>query len=805
MSKKNQPNKEKLGGLVKEGYDLIPLHQAHAIGPNGKTVGKRPLQSKWTKNDAPPIAETLALMDEGHNVGVKLNQHTLVVDIDPRNFALEGETDKNGNVLPHRPDLALEEKYGFKLNNYPTVLTGSYFPAKDPSTGLHVYMRVNLPEGWEEGDKLSVHLDGYKGIDFKSVGGQVVAPGSVHPDFNRYYEWEDLECPLLSKILDAPAELINDLWKKAPGGSNVIALGEQDMTPDMLQALLDQLVVEEFRDHEQWLQLMMACHAATQGEGMNEFVAWSTSDPMFAHVGSDIAYRWETFNADAKGGLKYGSLKHIAQKHGVTQMPTDTDEFADTQDEDYDPETGENIAKVPEPKVHPLKELNDKFMCVMEGGQFKIYQEEHDLALERLSLVKYQVRDFRMLLADRKIQSGKKTIPLADAWLEWPGRNFFNSVQFLPEYGDERIINEGGRRIFNTWRGFAVTAKEEGSCSLLYELIHDVLADQDKVVEQYLLNWLAFAVQYPWKAAEVAMVFRGGKGTGKSTLGRTFFKLFNPHGLHITSSTLLTGRFNQHLRDMVALFADEAFFAGDKAGEQTLKGLVTEPMITFEGKGTNAEMGRNCLHIMMASNSQWVVPAGSEGERRFAVFDVNDSRKEDAKFFGALHKQLDDGGMEKLLYDLLNRDIKGWHPRAAIPKTKALLEQMQEGYTPLEHFIFEALVSGDCSSWVPFENEWYLDGGCMSLKACFIDAFSLYVKQSGNRLWLRDLTPTSIGRQLRKIFGDDLDDKKLSAIPEGFDYIATDRPAAWIFPSLDRCRAIWDARQGANIDWDGLA
>lgn len=800
MSKKNQPNKEKLGGLVKEGYDLIPLHQAHAIGANGKTVGKRPLQSKWTKNDAPPIASTLTLMDEGHNVGVKLNVHTLVVDIDPRNFALEGETDKNGAVLAHRPDLELEERYGFKLNNYPTVLTGSYFPAKDPSTGLHVYMRVALPDGWEDGDKLAVHLDGFKGIDFKSVGGQVVAPGSVHPDFNRYYEWEDDECPPISKILDAPADLVNDLWKKAPGGSNVIAIGEQDMTPDMLQTLLDQLVVEEFRDHEAWLQLMMACHAATQGEGMNEFVAWSTSDEMFAHVGSDIAYRWETFNADAKGGLKYGSLKHIAAKHGIEQMPTDSDEFAGTED-DYDEETGETGASVPAPKIHPLKELNDKFMCVMEGGQFKVYQEEEDIALERLSLVKYQVRDFRMLLADRKIQSGKKTIPLADAWLEWPGRNFFNSVQFLPEYGDERIINKDGRRIFNTWRGFSISAQPEGSCDLIYQLIHEVLADQKKDVEEYLLNWLAFAVQYPWKAAEVAVVFRGGKGTGKSTLGRTFFKLFNPHGLHITSSTLLTGRFNQHLRDMVALFADEAFFAGDKAGEQTLKGLVTEPMITFEGKGTNAEMGRNCLHIMMASNSTWVVPAGSEGERRFAVFDVNNSRKEDIKFFGALHKQLDDGGYEKLLHDLLNRDIKGFHPRANIPKTTALLEQMQQGYSPLEHFIFEALVSGDPDGWAPLDNDWFMDGGCSVLKAAFIDSYSLYVKQSGNRLWLRDITPSAIARQLKKIFGDDLDSKKLSSMPEKFSYLGGGRPACWIFPSLNRCRELWDERQGAKLDW----
>lgn len=47
----------------------------------------------------------------------------------------------------------------------------------------------------------------------------------------------------------------------------------------------------------------------------------------------------------------------------------------------------------------------------------------------------------------------------------------------------------------------------------------------------------------------------------------------------------LTGNFNSHLRDCIALFADEAFWAGDRAGESVLKMLVTEPVIPIEGKG----------------------------------------------------------------------------------------------------------------------------------------------------------------------------------------------------------------------------
>src|SRR5690606_3939031 len=125
----------------------------------------------------------------------------------------------------------------------------------------------------------------------------------------------------------------------------------------------------------------------------------------------------------------------------------------------------------------------------------------------------------------------------------------------------------------------------------------------------------------------------------------------------------------------VCLFADEAFWAGDKAGEAVLKQLVTEPTLTYEGKGRAAVMGKNHGHIVMASNSDWVVPAGVDGARRFAVFYVNEGRLGDREFFLPRHRQLAEGGLAGLLHDMLARDIRDWHPRDSVPQTEALAEQ----------------------------------------------------------------------------------------------------------------------------------
>lgn len=63
---------------------------------------------------------------------------------------------------------------------------------------------------------------------------------------------------------------------------------------------------------------------------------------------------------------------------------------------------------------------------------------------------------------------------------------------------------------------------------------------------------------------EVAVVLRGGKGVGKSFVAEHFGRLFGRHYLKVSQPGHLVGNFNSHLRDVVVLFADEAFYAGDK-------------------------------------------------------------------------------------------------------------------------------------------------------------------------------------------------------------------------------------------------
>ncbi|WP_294302131.1 PriCT-2 domain-containing protein [uncultured Sphingomonas sp.] len=78
----------------------------------------------------------------------------------------------------------------------------------------------------------------------------------------------------------APAALIALAARRA---STVGADAGGGYSPDQLDGWLGALAVAEFRDHDQWLSLMMAAHHATGGAGRDEVVAWSTADPEYAN------------------------------------------------------------------------------------------------------------------------------------------------------------------------------------------------------------------------------------------------------------------------------------------------------------------------------------------------------------------------------------------------------------------------------------------------------------------------------------------------------------------------------------------
>jgi hypothetical protein len=322
----------------------------------------------------------------------------------------------------------------------------------------------------------------------------------------------------------------------------------------------------------------------------------------------------------------------------------------------------------------PLDDLvarfNARYAVVNEAGKAIVYEQRLDAVLDRKVLVRIEFAALRKFYMNKRLtitRSKPVAKSEADWWLENENRReYLDGVVFDP-------TNRAPATYWNLWSGFAVEP-QSGDWSLMQNHILEVICGRNNEYAEYVLNWLTRMFQQPNKAGEVALVLRGPKGSGKGLLGHWIRRAWGAHGIHITNAKHLIGNFNVHLRDCVFLFADEAFFAGDKQHEGVLKGLITEPTLPIEGKYQNVVTVINMLHILMASNSDWVIPV-THDERRYAIFDVSDHRVgQIADYFAPIATQMEGGGLAAMIHDMLNRNLDHFDVRS-YPRTAALATQ----------------------------------------------------------------------------------------------------------------------------------
>ncbi len=444
-------------------------------------------------------------------------------------------------------------------------------------------------------------------------------------------------------------------------------------------------------------------------------------------------------------------------------------------DRDGDHDAGVRTGDEP---PNDLESLNAEFCVVLDGGKARVlhFEEERQKRHKRQVATYLSFEDFRNFHMNRSIQVGDKRVPLGQWWLKHSDRRQYRGLTFEP--AAEQEIN--GR--FNLWRGWGVE-QHAGDWSRMKAHIREALAGGNDEFDAYIMRWVAWAVQHPAERAQAALVFKGKKGTGKGTLGNALCRIFGQHGTHISTAEHLAGRFNGHLRDACFLFADEAYWPGDKGAEGSLKRLVTEPDLFIEAKGKDGITVPNMLHVMMASNDEWVVPAG-EDERRYAIFAVSDRYKQDETWFTPLNEQMEAGGYEAMLFDLLRFDLGDWHPRR-IPRTEALLDQQSRGLNAEDAWWCELLETGVLWGSDPQRPERAVSNGWEEERDTATS--SRMVRRKGLYDQARELSPRLKG------FSDHLLAATLSkyGCDNGQKVM---RRRGWHFPSLTRARSEWETR-----------
>ena len=422
-----------------------------------------------------------------------------------------------------------------------------------------------------------------------------------------------------------------------------------------------------------------------------------------------------------------------------------------------------------------LVQMNDNYFATVVGGKFKIGRTNGE---EMEFMDKTTLFD---LFANERVIVGqtKDGVPVSKPKGKWwfeheKRRQYLGGIEFNP--GGE--VRPG---VLNLWRGFSVPAVAGDLHEPFLEHVFNNICSGNQDYYDYVIGWLARLVQNPASQSETAIVLRGKEGTGKNSFVGTIGDLFPQHYFESSSSAQFLGNFNSHLRDKILIHANEAFFAGDKRHEASLKMMITEPMIPIEAKGVDIIRQPNYLHVIMSSNSDWVVPAGPEA-RRFLVLDVDDARMGDGKYFGHIKAQLRAGGLSSLLRFLLDYDLSEFKIRT-VPITQALIDQRVRSMDSATLWWHACLERG----YVVNRNDGWLD---KLPTEHAVKAYQIFCQDNRE---MRPMPPTIIGRWLKE---QGVDRKRVQ--------VQSTKGYFYIFPELSQCRDEFDANHGGPFEWDSL-
>jgi hypothetical protein len=234
------------------------------------------------------------------------------------------------------------------------------------------------------------------------------------------------------------------------------------------------------------------------------------------------------------------------------------------------------------------------------------------------------------------------------------------------------------------------------------------------------------------------------------------------------------------------VFLDEALWAGDKKGEGVLKALITEPVLMMEAKFRDAFMVPNRLAIIVASNSDWAIPA-CIGDRRWFVLNVQDTYAGTTHkaYWDALYHQMEAGGDAAMLNDLLAMDLSRFDVRA-VPPTAAKAQQQAQSFRGTVAWLHDILQEGAIAS-----SRWSSAGLSVSKD----HAYGEYVAFSRNQREYHPEIKSAWAKNVRKVLRSCV--KVVRPAVNGV------RVRSFEFAPLDDCRQQFAKHVGArDLEWE---
>ncbi|MDF2231586.1 bifunctional DNA primase/polymerase [Albimonas sp. CAU 1670] len=632
--------------LADAGFPLIPLHPWNRTSRDkqgrDRKDGKRPRDKDWVRRSYVADQVMAEAAKTGINVGVRLGSEHLVIDYDPRN-------DPSGTAFD---ELILWTGADPRL--WPAVRTGG--------GGLHIYLTKPVEV------LLIDSLEAFPGVEFKTRGRQVVAPGSIHPEQGRPYEWLRVEGvweadpdDIFLGLPEAP-EAILDVARR-PERSVGAPVDPGHHTAEELAEMLGALEPGNFQDHAAWFTLMQACHHATAGEGRTEFVEWSTGDPRYAEDAWIIGRRWDSLDASRADGVTYRTLHKALRDAGREDaIPGMTGDAADDFDDDLEVDLGAEAPKSP-------KDHMAEWVFVADAMRFVRREDLKQFKPDQWNSL-YASLDPEHNLVSR-VYKGKTPV------------RRFEAMAYVP--AAKEVL---GKSTYNLWRPSGV-ASREGDVSVMEGHLEYLFPDP--VERGHVLDFMHFVCCRPELKVMFAPLIQGQQGTGKTALGVLLKRIIGAANVAEPSPDELRERWTKWQEGASLAIVEELMTNGRLELANKLKPVITNETLRIEDKGAPLYSIPNHLNMMCFTNHKNAMRL-EEGDRRWLVI-FSPAEPREASYYERLWSFIESKDGPAAWKHRLERHAPKLNPKGRAPMTTAKAEMREASMNEVESTVAEWMAS----------------------------------------------------------------------------------------------------------------
>merc|ERR1712070_1312839 len=242
--------------------------------------------------------------------------------------------------------------------------------------------------------------------------------------------------------------------------------------------------------------------------------------------------------------------------------------------------------------------------------------------------------------------------------------HFFHDFGFYPNNKDANG-SPCPENMLNIWNGFQGRFVDY-DIKVIEPILHHIKtcwANDNENIYNYILDWLAHIVQFPYKKTRILIILYSSlQQVGKNILTNFFIDyVFGQELSYAMAGTdNLTCRFNTNIYRKVFVNCNElSSIDGTERNTQfdLLKNLITEDYMDFEIKGGRKWKGDNYMNILATTNHTFTYKI-EDGDARILPLKVSNRYAQNFAYFKRLGESLNQNTGNHFISFLKERDLR---------------------------------------------------------------------------------------------------------------------------------------------------